>query len=104
MSIWMPHLSFAECVAYVPDMTEAQNIPEPPFDRAEAARRLGVKESWLRDHRNDVPFVRMGRFIRYTQGCLDAYLDRQTVDLRTKHRPLPRKMTLTEMRRAGLIP
>lgn len=57
---------------------------EPPFDRAEAARRLGVKESWLRDHRNEVPFVRLGRFIRYTQACIDAYIDRRTVDPRGK--------------------
>lgn len=63
-------------------MTDATH--EPPFDRAEAARRLGVKESWLRDHRNEVPFVRVGRFIRYTQACIDAYIDRCTVDPRRK--------------------
>lgn len=53
---------------------------EPPFDANEAARRLGVTPSWLREHRREVPFVRIGRFRRYTQAHLDAYLARNTVD------------------------
>lgn len=56
------------------------DFPEPPFSAPEAARRLGVTESWLREHRHEVPFVRIGRFRRYTQAHLDAYLTRMTVD------------------------
>lgn len=90
---------------YVALVTSEQTTPEAPFDRAEAARRLGVKESWLRDHRNEVPFVRMGRFIRYTQEGLDAYVDRNTVDPRTKRRPLPRPTyRRTSAQELGLIP
>jgi hypothetical protein len=56
-------------------------VTEPmTFDAAEAARRLGVTVWWLKEHRNEVPFVRVGRFRRYTQAHLDQYLTRNTVD------------------------
>jgi excisionase family DNA binding protein len=61
-------------------MSTTTAIPEPPFDASEAARRLGVTDSWLREHRHEVPFIRMGRFRRYTQAHLDSYLARRTVD------------------------
>jgi len=61
-------------------MTAIDAISEPPFGAAEAARRLGVTPSWLREHRHEVPFVRMGRFRRYTQAHLDSYVARRTVD------------------------
>lgn len=50
------------------------------FDRAEAARRLGVTESWLKAHRDEVPYVRVGAFRRYTQAGLESYLRAQAVD------------------------
>lgn len=55
-------------------------IPEPPFDRSEAARRLGVTPAWLRAHLDEIPYIRMGRFRRYRQADLDAYLARKAVD------------------------
>lgn len=53
---------------------------EPPFDRAEAARRLGVTESWLRAHKDEVPHLRIGRRVRFTQDCLDDFLAARRVD------------------------
>lgn len=50
------------------------------FDRAEAARRLGVTESWLKSHRDEIPYIRVGRFRRYDQACLDTYLAQQRKD------------------------
>jgi len=50
------------------------------FDRAEAARRLGVTESWLKAHRDEVPHIKVGAFRRYDQACLDAYLEAQRKD------------------------
>lgn len=50
------------------------------FDRAEAARRLGVTESWLKSHRDEVPYIQVGAFRRYDQACLDAYLAQQRKD------------------------
>lgn len=50
------------------------------FDRKEAARRLGVTESWLKSHRDEVPFIKVGAFRRYDQACLDAYLAAQRID------------------------
>lgn len=50
------------------------------FDTKEAARRLGVTVSWMRDHRDEVPHIRMGGLIRYTQEHLDRYIRQNTVD------------------------
>jgi len=61
-------------------MSTQTPTPEPPFDRAEAARRLGRPLSWVKEHRDEIPHIRMGRFVRYTQECLDTYLARQMVD------------------------
>ncbi|WP_432206281.1 helix-turn-helix domain-containing protein [Cellulosimicrobium cellulans] len=54
--------------------------PEPLFDTKEAARRLGVTVTWLRDHRDDVPHVRVGRLVRYSQAHLDRYVELNTHD------------------------
>jgi hypothetical protein len=50
------------------------------FDRAEAARRLGVTESWLRAHRDEVPYIKVGRQRRYDQRCIDAFIESQRRD------------------------
>ncbi len=50
------------------------------FDTAEAARRLGVTPTWLRDNRDQVPYIRVGRLVRYTQAHLDRYIELNTVD------------------------
>lgn len=55
-------------------------MSEPAFDTTEAARRLGVTTTWLRDHRDQVPYIRVGRLVRYTQAHLDRYIELNTVD------------------------
>lgn len=56
---------------------------EPPFGYAEAARRLGVKVTWLQAHIDEVPHRRLGRLVRFTQADLDTYLARQAVAPKT---------------------
>ena len=50
------------------------------LDRAEAARQLGVTESWLEAHRDEVPYIRVGRARKYTVALLERYVAKQTVD------------------------
>lgn len=50
------------------------------LSRAEAAARMGVSESWLANHRDEVPYVKVGRQRRYTVEDLTAYLDSQRVN------------------------
>lgn len=50
------------------------------FDQAEAARRLGQSVRWLKDHRHEIPYVRVGRSRRYSQAHLELYIARHTVD------------------------
>jgi excisionase family DNA binding protein len=62
--------------------------PSRAFDDAEtlltireAADRLGVTERWMRaavDERR-IPFVKVGRLIRFQKASLDAYIEAQTV-------------------------
>jgi hypothetical protein len=59
--------------------TPAQAAPVM-FDRAEAARRLGVTEAWLKTHRDEVPYIQVGRHRRYDQACIDAYINAQRRD------------------------
>lgn len=56
------------------------DAPEPLFDTKEAARRLGVTVTWLRDNRDEVPHVKVGHLVRYTQSGLDRYIRQNTVD------------------------
>lgn len=42
--------------------------------RAEAAKYLRVKESWLRDHA-EVPRIKLGHLVRYSRSDLDAWID-----------------------------
>lgn len=42
--------------------------------RAEAAKYLRVKESWLRDHA-ELPRIKMGHLVRYSRSDLDAWIE-----------------------------
>lgn len=46
----------------------------PLLDFAQAAERLNVRESWLRDkvRFRQVPHTRLGRHVRFTEADLDA--------------------------------
>jgi excisionase family DNA binding protein len=55
---------------------------EPLLDSPATAERLGITERHLRDLvvRREIPFVRVGRLIRFKPADLDAYIERQTTE------------------------
>jgi hypothetical protein len=54
------------------------------LDEKQAAIRLGVKEGtlqvWRCKKRYDLPFIRIGRTIRYDAAEIEKFLKRNTVD------------------------
>ena len=51
--------------------------------RKEAAEYLGVEENtlavWACNNRYKLPYIKVGRLVRYKQSELDEFLERQTV-------------------------
>lgn len=41
---------------------------------AEFAARIGMKEDWVRRHVSNIPHRRVGRFLRFTEADLEAYI------------------------------
>lgn len=57
----------------------AQSHPGPTLNTAEAARYTGLAESTLKQWRckggdHAIPFLKVGRSVRYLRSDLDAYL------------------------------
>jgi excisionase family DNA binding protein len=69
---------------------KAQNRPQsiigeqsdPLYDNAQAAAYLGLAENtlsvWRCVGRYDIPFIKVGRLVRYRKSALDAFLERRT--------------------------
>ena len=59
------------------------SIPSPLLSRREAAAFLGLKEqtlaAWASLGRYDLPFIRVGRLVRYRQIDLERWLDKRAV-------------------------
>lgn len=57
------------------------------FNPKQAAEHLTVKPQtlaiWRCKHRYDLPFLRVGRLVRYRRSDLDQFLARRTVEVRT---------------------
>lgn len=55
---------------------------DPLFTPPQAAGYLEVTEStlsvWRCTGRYDIPFIKVGRLVRYRKSALDAFLDRRT--------------------------
>lgn len=56
-------------------------MPESLLDIPAAADRLGVSERWVRRAVSErhLPFVKVGRFVRFRPEDLDRYIERQRV-------------------------
>jgi excisionase family DNA binding protein len=70
-------------------MSQSQSVvPALEFDTPLAAAHLGVKphtlEVWRSSGRYAVPFVRVGRLIKYRRSDLDAWLASRTVNAEQK--------------------
>lgn len=57
---------------------------DPLLKPAEAAKYIGVTEStlsvWRCTGRYDIPYIKVGRLVRYRKSALDAFLERRTQD------------------------
>ncbi|MDX2073589.1 MAG: helix-turn-helix domain-containing protein [Alphaproteobacteria bacterium] len=55
---------------------------EPLLNRKEAAEYLGIKEHtlsvWASEHRYDLPYVKVGRLVKYRLSDLAAFVARNT--------------------------
>lgn len=62
----------------------AATVARELMDRSEAAKYLGLSEqtlaSWACTGRHSLPFVRLGRRVKYRKSDLDAYLSAHTVN------------------------
>ncbi len=56
-------------------------MPDALLDIPAAAERLGVSERWVRRAVADrtIPFVKVGRFVRFRPADLDRYVDSRLV-------------------------
>ena len=59
-------------------------ISDPLFTRAQAAEYIAVKPqtlaAWAVSGRYDLPFLRVGRCVRYRKSDLDRFLNERTVE------------------------
>lgn len=57
---------------------------DPLYDTAEAAAYLNLAENtlavWRCTRRYDIPYIKVGRLVRYRKSALDAFLERRTQD------------------------
>jgi excisionase family DNA binding protein len=57
---------------------------DPLFKPAEAAEYIGVAETtlsvWRCVGRYNIPFIKVGRLVRYRKSALDMFLERRTHD------------------------
>jgi excisionase family DNA binding protein len=65
-------------------MTSELNVNPPELlTREAAAQYIGCKAQtlaiWASTHRYDLPFIRVGRLVRYRKSDLDEFLRRRTV-------------------------
>lgn len=60
-------------------------IKDPIFGNTQAAEYLGVTprtlEVWRCTKRYSIPYVKVGRLVRYRQSALDAFLASRTVEV-----------------------
>lgn len=68
-------------------MAKSQNSPnqndDPMFNNSGAADYIGVTpgtlEVWRCTKRYNIPFIKVGRLVKYRKSALDAFLESRTV-------------------------
>ncbi|BBL59333.1 hypothetical protein MKFW12EY_29460 [Methylomonas koyamae] len=68
----------------VHDMAEATTSNDEIFNNTAAAEYIGVTprtlEVWRCTKRYQIPFIKVGRLVKYRKSALDAFLESRTVD------------------------
>jgi predicted DNA-binding transcriptional regulator AlpA len=52
-------------------------VPESLLDSEEVARILNVPRSWVYNHADDLPVIRLGRYIRFTGSAIKQFLEKR---------------------------
>lgn len=56
---------------------------DPIFNNADAAEYIGVTprtlEVWRSTKRHVIPYIKVGRLVKYRKSALDAFLEQQTI-------------------------
>ena len=53
------------------------SLPEPLLDVAAVAEIFGVRPQWVYEHLDELPHVRVGRYVRFETAAIREYVDRQ---------------------------
>ncbi|WP_054762272.1 helix-turn-helix domain-containing protein [Methylomonas koyamae] len=65
-------------------MAEATTSNDEIFNNTAAAEYIGVTprtlEVWRCTKRYQIPFIKVGRLVKYRKSALDAFLESRTVD------------------------
>lgn len=74
---------------------EQRPLIDPLIGRKEAARLLGIAEQtlavWITTHRYDLPWIKVGRAVRYRLSDILAFIERRTVTPGASSTPSARK-------------
>jgi excisionase family DNA binding protein len=66
------------------NQTQASIQSDEIYDTSQAAAYLGVTprtlEVWRCTKRHKIPYIKVGRLVKYRKSALDAFLAKQTVD------------------------
>lgn len=64
-------------------MLNNQNITSPMLNREDAAKYLGISSStlanWACTRKFNIPYIRLGKAVRYRKSDLDAFIESNAV-------------------------
>jgi excisionase family DNA binding protein len=84
-SLFSPYMHCVEEILPGDDMTNSTLSKSELYDTDTAAAYLGVRphtlEVWRTTRRYDLPFVKVGRLVKYRRADLDAFLTSRTVSV-----------------------
>lgn len=91
---WMENVSTKDSVDVGEeraDADEAMSRGDGLLTVHDAARVLNVSVSWIYEHTRDdagdqLPFVKLGKYLRFDRTDLRAYIDAKRASARTAHR------------------
>ena len=78
-----PSFNHASTRVHSPDIQQTEGIANPLLTRGEAAAATGMKAqtlaTWASLGRHNLPYVKIGRSVRYRRADIDAFIASRTV-------------------------